>query len=468
MKILDSPCAGAAVDWRALPSPNGLILRHSPRATLAVSIVLALFASAASAGKPPPDPSPRPDEQQLPYAMHSQMDELPRISVGRQKADLIGDDNRALQAAVDYIAGLGGGTVEIRPGDYAMHDSLHLHSHVTVRGDGDETRFVKAAAVASPLVLDGDFGEQQVTVQDATGFDVGRGVAIWDDRAGGFHTTVARITGRRGNTFAIDHPLMADCMVHNNARAATVFPVISGCDTVGARIENLQIDGNRQENVSLNGCRGAGIYLFRGHSTTIQNCLVRGFHGDGISFQQSNDVTLVNCVSQDNAQLGLHPGSGSQRPIIRGCTARGNGSDGLFLCWRVRHGLFEDNLLQGNARYGISIGHKDSDNLLQRNRVVQNAHEGVYFRNETLGMAAHRNRLLENVIEDNGSAEPSPGIRVRGETNGLVFEKNIIRDTRTGSERTQKIGILIEAQAGDVTLNDNEIQADVPVEDRRP
>ena len=128
---------------------------------------------------------------------------------------------------------------------------------------------------------------------------------------------------------------MADCMVRNNAQAATVFPVVSGRDIQEAVVENLVIIGNKANNVSLNGCRGAGIYLFRGHGTTIKNCQVESYHGDGISFQQSNDVVIEGCQSIGNAALGLHPGSGSQRPIVRNCIARRNGTDGLFLCWRV-------------------------------------------------------------------------------------------------------------------------------------
>ena len=58
------------------------------------------------------------------------------ISVGVANADIIGKDNRALQAAVDYVGNLGGGTVEIGPGEYLMRDSLHLRSRVTVRGSG--------------------------------------------------------------------------------------------------------------------------------------------------------------------------------------------------------------------------------------------------------------------------------------------------------------------------------------------
>jgi hypothetical protein len=414
------------------------------------------------------DFAPATDEQQLPRAMHAAMSERPRITVGRDAAGITGADGRALQAAVDYIASLGGGTVEIGPGEYLLRDSLHLRPFVTVRGLPGETILRKAAAAASPLALDGDYGEEQITLEHADGFQVGDGVAIWDDNAGGFHTTVARITGRNGNSFSIDKPLNADCMVANHAQAATVFPVISGYGAEGARVAQLKIEGNQQENVALNGCRGGGIFLYRCHGAVLEDCVIRDYHGDGISFQQSNDVTVTRCQSIGNAGLGLHPGSGSQRPVVRGCIARGNAQDGLFLCWRVRHGLFEANVLENNGRYGISIGHKDTDNLLRENVVRQNAEDGVHFRNESSRMAAHRNRLEDNRIEDNGTAGEAAGIRVRGGTTGLVFRNNTIRDTRAAGAQTQRVGIRIEQDAGEVTLNDNHIEAPTAIEDQRP
>jgi parallel beta-helix repeat protein len=417
------------------------------------------LASAASQ----PDFSPPQDEQQLPRAMHSKMTERATVTVGLRESDIIGADNRALQAAVDYIAGLGGGVVEIGPGEFTMRDSLHLRPFVTVRGTPGKTVLRKAKAAVSPLAIDGDFGEEQITVVNADGFKVGDGVAIWDKGSGGFHTTVARITGRNGNTFSIDKPLNADCMINNKAQAATVFPVVSGYELEGVRIENLTIDGNKGENVALNGCRGAGIFLYRGFGTVIENCVIRNYHGDGISFQQSNDVIVRGCTSENNAGLGFHPGSGSQRPVVRECIARGNGEDGLFLCWRVRHGLFEKNILENNGRFGISIGHKDTDNLLRENQVRGNSQDGVFFRNETLGMAGHRNRLENNIIENNGAA----GIRVRGETKNLVFRNNVIRDTRAPEARKQSVGIRIEEQAGEIELDGNEIDAKTKIDDRR-
>jgi hypothetical protein len=413
------------------------------------------------------DFAPKADERQLPHAMHSEMSERPTITVGRAGTHLIGSDNRALQAAVDYVAGLGGGVVEIGEGEYLMRDSLHLRSDVTVRGRKGKTILRKAGSVVSPLALDGDFGEQQVTVKLPAGFEVGDGVAIWDDHAGGFHTTVARITGRRGNTFSIDAPLMADCMVAGHATAATVFPVVSGTNIRGARVEALVIEGNKGANAHLNGCRGAGIFLYRGFGTTIRECVVRNYHGDGISFQQSNDVMVVDCVSEDNTELGIHPGSGSQRPIVRNCLARRNGTDGLFLCWRVRHGVFEGNRLEANGRFGISIGHKDSDNFLRGNQVIRNGSNGVFFRNESEGMSPHRNRLKDNRIEDNGREFGTAGIRICGEPSGLIFEDNVIRDTRAGSLQTQTVGILVEDRVGPVTIGTNRIEASTVIDDRR-
>ena len=404
---------------------------------------------------------------QLPRAMHTPMKNLPVVKVGLTNGDVIGADNRALQAAVEYVAALGGGAVEIGPGEYLMRDSLHLRAQVLVRGTPGQTVLRKARAVVSKLRVDGDYGEEQITLTNPSGFAVGDGVAIWDKHANGFHITVARITGANGDTFALSLPLNADCMVQDGAQAATVFPVVSGYNLEGAKLQDLVIEGNASENIPLDGCRGGGIFLYRCPGAVVENCTVRNYNGDGISFQQCNDVTVTGCVSENNTGLGLHPGSGSQRPIVRHCLARNNGQDGLFLCWRVKQGIFEDNRLEGNHRFGISIGHKDTDNVLRNNQVRGNYQDGVCFRNETEGMAGHRNRLENNLIENNGVGRDVAGIAVQGETRDLLFKDNVIRDTRAANERKQKTGIRLEQKVGPLALEGNQIQADQPIEDQR-
>src|SRR5437879_11476871 len=112
-------------------------------------------------------------------AMHTPMKVHPQVFVGTNSGDIIGSDNRALQAAIDYVASLGGGVVELGPGEYLMRDSLHLRAHVTVQGVAQKTVLRKARSAGSPLKIDGDYGEEQFTVKNPEGFAVGDGVSIW-------------------------------------------------------------------------------------------------------------------------------------------------------------------------------------------------------------------------------------------------------------------------------------------------
>jgi hypothetical protein len=82
-------------------------------------------------------------------------------------------------------------------------------------------------------------------------------------------------------------------------------------------------------------------------------------------------------------------------------------------------------------------------------------------------MAGHRNRLEANLIENNGVTNDAPGIAIRGQTADLVFRENIIRDTRSGAARRQVVGFEIGSQAGAVTLENNQVDAARPVDDRR-
>jgi parallel beta-helix repeat protein len=344
------------------------------------------------------------------------------IRVGIEEGDLRGSDHRALQAAVDYVAGLGGGTVYIGPGRYLMRTVL-------VAADGAKSR----------LAADGDCNERQITLADPTGFHLGDGVVIGDDsQGGGFGVTTATLTSQVDpTTFRISNPLYFDYMVSQHAWARRAFPVIGGWQIKDAAIEGVTIVGNRAKSEPMDGCRGGGIYLFECEDVTIRHCTVRDYNGDGISFQVSRHVTVEDCLSENNAGLGLHPGSGSQEPVLRSNHSIGNGGDGLYVCWRVKHGLFEKNEIRDNKGAGISIGHKDTDNLFRNNTITGNGKVGVLFRPESEAMGAHRNTFEQNVILDNGAAqsdEPeSPAVLIRGPHHDLVFRQNTIGRSQPSS-----------------------------------
>lgn len=384
-----------------------------------------------------------------------------RIRVGTQDADIQGNDNRALQAAVDYVGNLGGGIVEIGPGEYLMRDSLHLRSRVTVRGAGEKTVLRKDREYRSPLAADGDFGEEAITVQNPEGFTVGRGVYVASKTMRYFLGACATVLNSTNNYFTLSRSLNADCMVADGAFAATVYPVISGYNIVDAQVENLVIDGNLAANPTrVDGCRTAGIFLYRGDNARIRNCIVRNYNGDGISFQQSNDVQVHQCVVESCAGLGLHPGSGSQRPLVKDCIARSNGDDGLYFCWRVRGGVAEGNRLENNAGYGMSIGHKDTDNHVRNNVITGNSRGGVYWRAETEAMAAHRVQFENNTIRDNERF----GLMIDGATHGTIIRGNTIEDTGSGKQQT---AIRIGKNAGDVLLDSNTLKAPTTILDER-
>src|SRR2546428_410525 len=48
------------------------------------------------------------------------------ITVGLANADIVGATDRALQAAVDYVTRLGGGTVRVLPGTYRLRNAVYL------------------------------------------------------------------------------------------------------------------------------------------------------------------------------------------------------------------------------------------------------------------------------------------------------------------------------------------------------
>lgn len=88
------------------------------------------------------------------------------VTVGQTEGDLQGKDDKVLQAAVDYVSNLGGGTVHILPGVYTMRNSLFPRPGITIRGSGDKTILRKSPSVSSKIVREADWFEYCVKVED--------------------------------------------------------------------------------------------------------------------------------------------------------------------------------------------------------------------------------------------------------------------------------------------------------------
>ncbi|HOS44040.1 MAG TPA: right-handed parallel beta-helix repeat-containing protein, partial [Armatimonadota bacterium] len=245
----------------------------------------------------------------------------------------------------------------------------------------------------------------------------------------------------------INRRFSADFMVAQGAFAATVYPLVSVEESGDVEIRDLTLDGNGANNPRMNGCRGAAVYGLFGHGAHVAGVTVRHFHGDALSFQHSHEWVVEDCLFEDNLGGGMHPGSGSKRPIIRRCISRRNAGWGLFVCWRVKGARYEDNLLEHNGAGGISIGHKDTDNLFLRNRVRDNAGAGICVRDEIFPMAPHRGLYRENIVTGNNGGGPQ--VVLAGAVHDLRFIGNVFDPAETPfAVGPGVVNLVIEEAAG--------------------
>ena len=373
------------------------------------------------------------------------------------QADLVGSDSAALQKAADMLHP--GDTLTIGPGTYQMDNSLLIPSGVTVRGAAGKTILLKGRGVESPLTEDGDYGESYLAVKDPEKFHPGMGVSVSDDTLNsGWDISISSVVAIHDHILQLSPMTVRDYDFElKHARIRNTFPILCAMNAENVAFEDLVVDGNKAENAYLDGCRGGAIYLYNVRNVTVKNCVARNYNGDGISFQITDNVHLLNSESYGHTGYGVHPGTGSARALVEHCRMHNNGDIGLFLCWRVRHGRFSDNVIEDNGHYGISIGHKDTDNEFTNNTIARNGVSGVYFRDENFLNSGHRNTFRNNKVLDNGDARAGYGFYIRPHAGDIVIEGNQISDTRAGN-RTQRYGVYKVKGAGSVQLANNTME----------
>jgi hypothetical protein len=367
-------------------------------------------------------------------------------------ADVVGTDNVALQKAADMLRP--GDTLEIASGTYLLENSVFIPSGVTVRGVAGQTILRKGRGVTSGLAEDGDYGETRLLVAEPAKFHPGMGISVLDDKQNsGWDVSVTTIKAVEGNVLHIDPMTLRDYdLEQRHARIQNTFPLLCVENGHDVLIENLIVDGNKDENDYLDGCRGGAIYIYRSQNVTVRHCVARNYNGDGISFQITDGVKILNCESYGHTGYGVHPGTGSPHALVKNCRIRENGHVGLFLCWRVRNGEFSDNTIENNGQTGISIGHKDTDNLFVNNVIARNGLYGVYFRRETMKNSGHRNTFRNNKVVGNGGPKGGYGFYIEPHAGDLVIENNQIVE-----DGSQHYAVYRTKDAGTVILQGNKI-----------
>ncbi|MFC2116626.1 right-handed parallel beta-helix repeat-containing protein, partial [Bacteroidota bacterium] len=303
------------------------------------------------------------------------------ITVGGDNADIPGFTNQAIQLAVDALPAEGG-RVLLKPGQFEMMAPVRLRSNIKLTGSGPETVLKRIDGFHSPYIIDADFGELKVTVEDPTGFKVGMSIQVTDDENSScWDVTTGVITDIADNILYFDTHLIRDYDCEKNGMITNAGSCVSAIGIQNAHISNFTIDGNKENNDLLDGCNGGGVAILRSKNVTVDNVHVQNFNGEGITWQITEEITVQNCEISGCSNMGMHPGTGSPKSLIVGNNSHHN-KVGLFLCWRVHHSLVKDNQFHHNEDCGISTGHKDSDVTFDNNHVYENGGDGVFFRGE--------------------------------------------------------------------------------------
>ena len=388
-------------------------------------------------------------------AIEPEWEQRIRITVGPTKADLVGSDHRVIQAAVDYVAGMGGGTVQILPGNYRFRNAVQLRSSVRIAGSGADSVCIKEPSVKTALAENSDWYDQEVTLTDAAGFEVGDGIVLTtrNPNNGSFDTYKRTLVARSGKRFRLNQMLVENFWMKEGANASTLFALFDGFRVSDIAIENISLDGNRANNANLNGNYVGCIFLRESNRINMRGVTARNFNGDGISWQVCHDVRVENCHSHDHAGYGLHPGSGSQRTVVTGSRLERN-DIGFFFCWGVKWALVENNRMHDNKRFGISIGHNDTDNLVRNNEVLRSGQTGIYLRQEHgVSFSPSRNLLEANRVVDSGNAD-GVAVDIEGVTEAVTLKGNTLVETRQPASR---VGVRISKEAKQIQLTENRI-----------
>ena len=374
------------------------------------------------------------------------------LSVGHKDADLIGSDDKILQAGLDYLHRLGSGTLEIRAGEYTMRNTLYLRPGITIRGAGEDTVLKKTPSSCTPLDCDSDWYEAQVHVADPTGFTPGCGIMLRSTRDTRLEVIKDTVTRIDGQTLYLSRRIEKNAWIEDGATAATLFPILTAEWVDDVTVENLVLDGNRAASDEIDGNYAGGVFIQHCDRHTYRHVVSRNYNGDGYSFQVCDDIRFESCRSENNANLGFHPGSGSQRPILTDCISRGN-SQGIFFCWGVTDGLAQNCDLSDNLDYGVTIGHRDTDNRIAHCTIERNHKVGLLFRQPLSEFrGAHRNLVEGCTICDNGFKSKGFGIQFLGETQDVIIRDNIFADS---GQSQQKIGIQVSAEAEGTKISGN-------------
>lgn len=223
------------------------------------------------------------------------------------------NDDEKIQAAIDLVAGCGGGTVTILPGIYTLHNNIEMKSNVCIKMEpGAKLKIMDQ--VRTLLTSDLMWDSYNFTVEDASGFKEGMRIGLVPSSDVGYITGYyATIESIEGKTITLKHESARltrkegeNLLVSNGASIISFFSAIvtqwedENMPTNNWSIIGGEIDGNKQNNPTflINKDRAYnGINFFTSSNIRIQDVKIHDFQFQGIHpiGRDSRNIIIENC-----------------------------------------------------------------------------------------------------------------------------------------------------------------------------
>ena len=369
------------------------------------------------------------------------------ITVGDDNSDIVGFTNQHIQAAIDRVSFLNGGTVVLSAGRFDCADAVHLRSGVSLVGQGADTVLRKNAMKSSSLTSYMAYGHEDLVVEDPSLFNIGDGFIVGDDKTGGFSETQGTIIAKKNGYLIANTRHNADYLHYRGGIVKTLYPLLSVIEEHDVKIQGITLEGNSSENDTLNGCRGGAFFAHFSNNVHVIDVHVRDFNGEGFSFQTCNNMHIEQCTAESCWGNGFHPGSGSISFHIHNCKSSKNKLSGFFYCVRVRNGLLENCEFLENEQHGVSIGERDVDSVNRLLLCKGNEQSGIFFRGGDGAVASHNTFIQGCKVIDNAG----PQVHVRGAVENVKLTDNLFEGDLGLKGEQEVVSLIVEGNTNTCT-----------------
>ena len=254
-------------------------------------------------------------------------------------------DEEEINAAIDYLAALGGGTVQLTIGTFYIDGKIVMKSNVQLVGHGHNT----------------------IIERNCNTYGI--------DAVGGAGTELTGI-------------VLRDFKITRNAADTNLFSLVHFSYVNNSTIEHLLV-----ENAAYHGIR-----VVLSDNNKIINCIIdTTIDQDGLYLTGTNNIVTANVVGGAD-DIGIHilgnennisnnqvSGSGGHNIIcggndciIKGNVARDGSADGIYLNNSSRN-IITSNQCFGNTVNGIHIMGTSAHNDLANNTCYNNGGRGIYI-----------------------------------------------------------------------------------------